>query len=122
MRFNRIPHVLLPRTCADDPTKEKSWFEKVFVGKAANLALAIVCSKMMVPLKLPVALALTPYAKRWVGGAICALPAWGPSETTMPDIASRVDAGWKTAFYEVPQKPGDPGCLGLPHTRALAVA
>ena len=38
--------------------------EKYLIGKGSNLALAIICSKMLVPVKLPVAMAVTPYVQR----------------------------------------------------------
>ena len=50
---------------ADDPNKEHSWIETVLIGKGSNLALAMLCSKLFVPIKLPAALALTPYVHRW---------------------------------------------------------
>eukprot|EP00983_Pelagomonas_calceolata_P034271 1073838-Pelagomonas_calceolata.AAC.1 len=49
---------------ADDNDGEPSWLEKVFTGKGSSLALAFVCSKAMVPIKLPVAAAITPYVHR----------------------------------------------------------
>mmetsp|Transcript_21474 Transcript_21474/g.59472 ORF Transcript_21474/g.59472 Transcript_21474/m.59472 type:complete len:117 (-) Transcript_21474:600-950(-) len=47
-----------------DNDGEPSWLEKVFTGKGSSLALAFVCSKAMVPIKLPVAAAITPYVHR----------------------------------------------------------
>ena len=49
----------------DNPDKEPSWVESVLIGKGSNLALAMLCSKFFVPLKLPAAVALTPYVHRW---------------------------------------------------------
>jgi len=49
---------------ADDPDGEPSWMQKVLLGPGSHLALAILCSKAMIPLKLPVAVALTPYVYR----------------------------------------------------------
>jgi len=37
----------------------------MFTGKGSSLALAFVCSKAMVPIKLPVAAAITPYVHRY---------------------------------------------------------
>lgn len=51
---------------ADDPGREPSWFESLLVGKGSNLALAILCSKFCVPIKVPMAVAITPYVHRWV--------------------------------------------------------
>lgn len=48
----------------DDPDGEPSWMQKVLLGPGSHLALAILCSKAMIPLKLPVAVALTPYVYR----------------------------------------------------------
>lgn len=50
----------------DDPDKEPSFVEKYLIGKGSNLALAVICSKMLVPVKLPVAMAVTPYVQRFV--------------------------------------------------------
>lgn len=38
--------------------------ERLLVGKGSHIALAIVCSKAFVPIKLPLAVALTPYVHR----------------------------------------------------------
>lgn len=43
---------------------QPGWFERVFAGKGSSLALAFLCSKAMVPIKLPVAAAITPYVHR----------------------------------------------------------
>ncbi|KAG1662770.1 hypothetical protein FOA52_006796 [Chlamydomonas sp. UWO 241] len=49
----------------EDPDKEPTWMETVLLGKGSNFALAILASKMLVPLKLPLAITLTPYVQRW---------------------------------------------------------
>uniref|UniRef100_A0A7S0URE8 DUF1279 domain-containing protein n=1 Tax=Polytomella parva TaxID=51329 RepID=A0A7S0URE8_9CHLO len=49
-----------------DPNKEPGFAEKYLLGKGSSIALAIICSKMLVPLKLPAALALTPYVQRFL--------------------------------------------------------
>jgi hypothetical protein len=51
---------------ADDPDKEPGLLQKLLLGPGSHIALAILCSKAMIPLKLPVALALTPYVHRQV--------------------------------------------------------
>lgn len=51
---------------ADDPEKELSWFEKMVTGKGSSVALAILCGKALVPIKIPVAAAVTPYVHRCV--------------------------------------------------------
>jgi hypothetical protein len=50
----------------DDPDAEPGLLQKVLLGPGSHLALAIICSKAMIPIKLPVAVALTPYVYRWV--------------------------------------------------------
>lgn len=45
--------------------KEPSFVERFLIGKGSNLALAILCSKMLIPIKVPAAMALTPYVQRW---------------------------------------------------------
>jgi hypothetical protein len=49
----------------EDPDKEPGIIEKVLFGKGSNLALAILASKVCVPVKIPVAMAITPYVQRW---------------------------------------------------------
>ena len=49
---------------ADDPDAEPSWIQKALLGPGSHLALAILCSKVMIPIKLPIALAITPYVYR----------------------------------------------------------
>ncbi|KAG2448982.1 hypothetical protein HYH02_005736 [Chlamydomonas schloesseri] len=44
--------------------KEPSFVERFLIGKGSNLALAILCSKMLIPVKVPAAMALTPYVQR----------------------------------------------------------
>lgn len=39
---------------------------KLLLGPGSHVALAILCSKAMIPIKLPIAVALTPYVYRWV--------------------------------------------------------
>ncbi|GIL43934.1 hypothetical protein Vafri_1519 [Volvox africanus] len=46
--------------------KEPSFVERVLVGKGSNLALAFLCSKMLIPVKVPAAIALTPYVQRLI--------------------------------------------------------
>eukprot|EP00195_Chlamydomonas_chlamydogama_P016982 CAMPEP_0202894190 /NCGR_PEP_ID=MMETSP1392-20130828/3635_1 /ASSEMBLY_ACC=CAM_ASM_000868 /TAXON_ID=225041 /ORGANISM="Chlamydomonas chlamydogama, Strain SAG 11-48b" /LENGTH=126 /DNA_ID=CAMNT_0049578797 /DNA_START=11 /DNA_END=391 /DNA_ORIENTATION=- len=48
----------------DDPNREPSWMESLLTGKGSHLALAILCSKVCVPIKVPVAVAMTPYVHR----------------------------------------------------------
>lgn len=48
----------------DDPDQEPSPIQKLLLGPGSHLVLAIMCSKAMIPLKLPVAVALTPYVHR----------------------------------------------------------
>lgn len=50
----------------DDPDKEPTFIERMISGKGSSIALAMLCSKAMVPIKLPVAVALTPYVHRRV--------------------------------------------------------
>lgn len=38
--------------------------EKMITGKGSSLALAMLCSKAMIPIKLPLAVAVTPYVYR----------------------------------------------------------
>ena len=38
--------------------------ERIFTGRGSSLALALLCSKAFIPIKLPVALAITPYVYR----------------------------------------------------------
>ncbi len=49
---------------SDDPNKEPSWIESVLIGKGSNLALAVLCGKVLVPIKIPLAVAITPYVHR----------------------------------------------------------
>lgn len=51
---------------ADEPDAEPGILQKVLLGPGSHLALAILCSKAMIPIKLPVAAALTPYVYRYV--------------------------------------------------------
>jgi hypothetical protein len=48
----------------DDPDADPSWIQKALLGPGSHLALAILCSKVMIPIKLPIALAITPYVYR----------------------------------------------------------
>lgn len=48
----------------EDPDKHPSLLQKALLGPGSHLALAILCSKAMIPIKLPVAVALTPYVHR----------------------------------------------------------
>lgn len=57
------PH-LPPKHTEDDPDREQSKLEKLLLGPGSHLALAMLCSKMCIPLKLPVAAGLTPYVYR----------------------------------------------------------
>ncbi|GIL82010.1 hypothetical protein Vretimale_1569 [Volvox reticuliferus] len=50
----------------DGDGKEPSFVERVLVGKGSNLALAFLCSKMLIPVKVPAAIALTPYVQRLI--------------------------------------------------------
>eukprot|EP00879_Flechtneria_rotunda_P009321 GHRR01009758.1.p2 GENE.GHRR01009758.1~~GHRR01009758.1.p2 ORF type:complete len:124 (+),score=17.19 GHRR01009758.1:208-579(+) len=47
-----------------DPDEEPSWVQKVFLGPGSHLALAILCSKACIPIKVPIAAALTPYVHK----------------------------------------------------------
>jgi hypothetical protein len=49
---------------AEDPDREPTVVENLLLGKGSHLALAIFCSKAFVPIKLPLAAALTPYVHR----------------------------------------------------------
>ncbi|GAX85050.1 hypothetical protein CEUSTIGMA_g12470.t1 [Chlamydomonas eustigma] len=49
----------------DDPHKQTSWMESMLIGKGSNLALAMICSKACVPIKIPIAVGITPYVHRW---------------------------------------------------------
>jgi hypothetical protein len=40
------------------------WLQGALAGPGSHLALAVLCSKAMIPIKLPVAVALTPYVAR----------------------------------------------------------
>jgi hypothetical protein len=40
------------------------WLQSALAGPGSHLALAVLCSKAMIPIKLPVAVALTPYVAR----------------------------------------------------------
>ena len=40
--------------------------QRLLLGPGSHLALAILCSKVFIPLKLPVAMALTPYVHKHV--------------------------------------------------------
>ncbi|KAF6254219.1 hypothetical protein COO60DRAFT_1542479 [Scenedesmus sp. NREL 46B-D3] len=48
----------------DEPEGEPSMLQKLLLGPGSHLVLAIMCSKACIPIKLPVALALTPYVNR----------------------------------------------------------
>lgn len=48
----------------DDPDAEPSRLQKLLLGPGSHLLLAVMCSKALIPLKLPVAVALTPYVHR----------------------------------------------------------
>mmetsp|Transcript_26513 Transcript_26513/g.67435 ORF Transcript_26513/g.67435 Transcript_26513/m.67435 type:complete len:145 (-) Transcript_26513:367-801(-) len=58
-----------------DPNSEPTFFEKMVTGKGSSLALAMLCSKAMVPIKLPVAVAITPYVHRFTQGLMQKVPA-----------------------------------------------
>jgi hypothetical protein len=60
----RPPRWTRPIAHAEDPESEPTLVEKLLVGKGSHLALAIFCSKAFVPIKLPLAVALTPYVHR----------------------------------------------------------
>lgn len=53
----------------EEEDRQPSFAQKFLLGSGSTLALAILCSKMTVPIKLPVAVALTPYVHRWGVGA-----------------------------------------------------
>lgn len=59
-----MPCRAVPWCVADDPDAEPGLLQKVLLGPGSHLALAIICSKAMIPIKLPVAVALTPYVYR----------------------------------------------------------
>jgi len=46
------------------PSAMPQWVRSALSGPGSHLALAVLCSKAMIPLKLPVAVALTPYVAR----------------------------------------------------------
>ncbi|GBF99259.1 hypothetical protein Rsub_11784 [Raphidocelis subcapitata] len=48
----------------DEPDAEPSRFQKLLLGPGSHVLLAVMCSKAMIPVKLPVAVALTPYVHR----------------------------------------------------------
>jgi hypothetical protein len=57
-----LPCIVWP--AADEPDREPTFMERLVSTKGSSLALAILCSKAMVPIKLPVAAAITPYVHR----------------------------------------------------------
>ncbi|PNW88476.1 hypothetical protein CHLRE_01g031250v5 [Chlamydomonas reinhardtii] len=54
--------------------KEPSFVERFLIGKGSNLALAILCSKMLIPIKVPAAMALTPYVQRVLDKFVTKVP------------------------------------------------
>jgi hypothetical protein len=56
----------LCRAVADEPDAEPGWLQNILLGPGSHFALAILCSKAMIPIKLPIAMALTPYVYRYV--------------------------------------------------------
>ncbi|KAI8472985.1 MAG: hypothetical protein J3K34DRAFT_412492 [Monoraphidium minutum] len=48
----------------DDPNAAPSRLQKLLLGPGSHIVLAVMCSKACIPLKLPVAVALTPYVHR----------------------------------------------------------
>ncbi|KAG2495633.1 hypothetical protein HYH03_006233 [Edaphochlamys debaryana] len=50
----------------EEEGKEPSFMDRFLIGKGSNLALAILCSKMLIPVKVPAAMALTPYVQRLI--------------------------------------------------------
>lgn len=65
--YIRAADCALPHTYAEDEEKEEeemNFMERMLLSKGSNLAVAFICSKILVPVKLPVALALTPYVQR----------------------------------------------------------
>jgi hypothetical protein len=53
-----------PSPTPEDPDAEPSWLQSVLLGPGSHLALAILCSKACIPVKVPVAAVLTPYVYR----------------------------------------------------------
>ncbi len=51
-----------------DPEEEPNWLSKALLGPGSHLALAILCSKVMIPIKVPAAAVLTPYIYRCAAG------------------------------------------------------
>jgi hypothetical protein len=61
--------------CADEPDGEPGMLQKLLLGPGSHLALAVLCSKAMIPIKLPIAVAITPYVYRW--GLVTSVVRWG---------------------------------------------
>ncbi len=57
--------------------------ERFLIGKGSNLALAILCSKMLIPIKVPAAMALTPYVQRCAGGEGANAWVWPPTRRNL---------------------------------------
>eukprot|EP00798_Chlamydomonas_sp_ICE-L_P024638 gene24638-10260_t len=54
----------------DDVEREPQWYDKIpgfgfMAEKGSNLALAMLCAKFCIPIKLPLAMALTPHVHRY---------------------------------------------------------
>ncbi|PNH12406.1 hypothetical protein TSOC_000633 [Tetrabaena socialis] len=64
----------LKKAAEENGGQEPSFVERFLIGKGSNLALAIICSKMLIPVKVPVAMALTPYVQRVLDKFAARLP------------------------------------------------
>lgn len=51
-----------------DPAN-RTWLEKAVTGPGSAIALAFICNKALMPVRLPITIALTPAVARWVGNS-----------------------------------------------------
>ncbi len=47
-----------------DPTN-RTWLEKAVTGPGSTIALAFICNKALMPVRVPITIALTPAVARW---------------------------------------------------------
>lgn len=90
---------------------------KLLVGSGSHLALAIVCSKACIPLKVPLAAALTPYVYR------CTMRPHGYTGLSAGDAATawgRRLPGW-TLVHNAVSCLCTPVCLALCRTLCLVL-
>ncbi|GMH42042.1 hypothetical protein BSKO_09961 [Bryopsis sp. KO-2023] len=63
--LTRIGLLDVPTNDSNAEEKENTrWYESVIQGKGSSLALAFLCSKALIPVKVPVAVGLTPVVHR----------------------------------------------------------